>query len=59
MLEFEKEFQSIIAINPKHAYYYQIQGQMVMTGIKLCHLVGYTLKEIYAVKVPFDQQFWD
>ena len=48
-----------IAINPKHAYYYQIQGQMAMTGIKLSHLVGYTLKGIYAVQVPFDQRFWD
>ena len=47
-----------LSINPTHAYHYQMQGQMAITGINLCHLVANTHKGICVVRVDFDPQFW-
>ena len=47
-----------LSINPTHAYHYQMQGQMAITGIHVCHLVAYTHKGICVVRVDFDPQFW-
>ena len=37
-----------------HRYYYQIQGQMAVTGIKKCCFVAYTYKGIFAIDIDFD-----
>ena len=47
-----------IVMNVKHSYYYQIQGQMAISGIKKCHVVAYTHKGIHVMTVPFDHEFW-
>ena len=46
-------------MNTSHAYYYQIQGQMAITGIYACWLVGYTHKGVKPVLVEFDPVFWE
>ena len=42
-----------------HKYYYQIQGQMAITGIHRCILVGYTNRGIHSVTVNFDEDMWN
>ena len=46
-----------LAMNKKHRYYYQMQGQMAITGIHMCYLVAYTYKGIKDVEVPYDKEF--
>ena len=48
-----------ISVNKKHAYYFQIQTQMAVTGIKRCVLIGYTHKGIHTEDVKFDSMFWE
>ena len=42
-----------------HAYYYQVQGQMALTGIRTCWQLGYTHKGVKPVMVKFDPMFWE
>ena len=46
-------------LKQSHPYYYQIQGQMAVTGITKCVLVCYTHKGIHCVEVGFDVEFWE
>ena len=39
-------------------WYYQVQGQMAITGIHHTDLVIYTNKGILIVPVEFNEQFW-
>ena len=34
--------------------YYQIQGQMAVTGIKKCYFAEYICKGIFAIEIDFD-----
>ena len=47
-----------LQLDPKSAWYYQIQGQLGICELDLCKLVVYTTKGIIVVDVPFDQLFW-
>ena len=47
-----------LTIDRSHAYFYQIQGQMALTGIHTCILIGYTNKGITTICVDFDPAFW-
>ena len=55
----EKNDSGELTISKTHKYYYQIQGQLAITNINKCFLVGYTHKGIHSVPVEFDQDFWD
>lgn len=48
-----------IVVNNKHNYYYQVQGQMLICGIKWCDLCTYFKKsnETVIVRVDFDPFF--
>lgn len=48
-----------IIVNMNHNYYFQIQGQMLLTGIKWCDLCTYfKLKnEVIITRVEFDEPF--
>ena len=54
-----KRQDGALVMNTKHQYYYQVQGQMALTGIHQCHLVGFTNKGIAVVTVNFDPLFWE
>jgi hypothetical protein len=45
-------------MNKSHKFYYQIQGQMAVTGITKTVLVFYTHKGITTVDVDYDEPFW-
>lgn len=47
-----------LVLNKSHKYYYQVQGQMTLTGIPKSLLVLYTRKGIATVNVEFDRDFW-
>jgi hypothetical protein len=48
-----------IQLKQNHRYYTQIQGQMGVCQYKLCHLVLYTLQDLFVVEIPFNREFWD
>ena len=45
-------------LNRNHEYYYQIQGQMHITGREYCIFVLYTPKGIKWVREEYDYNFW-
>ena len=45
-------------LKEEEPWYYQIQGQMAITGIHHTDLVIYTNKGILVVPVEFNQLFW-
>ncbi len=47
-----------LKMNEDHKYYYQIQGQMGVTGITQCWFVAYTNKGIHPLLIDFDFDLW-
>ena len=41
-----------------HDYYFQVQGQMAVTGIHICDFVVWTPTNFITIKVEFDETFW-
>lgn len=54
-----KDEHDNVKIIDDHPYYFQIQGQMGVCGMKSCILVLFTDKGIETIHVPFNQKFWD
>ena len=50
--------QRNLVLKQNHPFFYQIQGQMAITGIKRSLLVLYTLKGIICVEVLFEGAEW-
>ena len=46
-------------LRSRHDYYYQVQGQMAITGIHLCNFVVWTPKGIHVQTVHFNNEFWN
>ena len=47
-----------LALKVTHEYYYQVQGQMALTGAKWCDFIIYTKKGVSVQRICFDEQFW-
>jgi hypothetical protein len=47
-----------ISLKKTHSFYYQIQGQMALTGRHWCDFFVWTLKGHYVERIPFDASFW-
>ncbi|KAF2884822.1 hypothetical protein ILUMI_21355, partial [Ignelater luminosus] len=49
-----------ISINKQHDYYYQIQGQLAITGAHVCNFIVYTgeANELYIQQVKRDYEQW-
>ena len=43
----------------KHEYFYQVQGQMAMTGIHTCDFMVWTPLDFVVTTVLFDQDLWN
>ena len=41
-----------------HQYYFQVQGQLALTGAKWCDFVIYTKKGLGIQRIKFNEQFW-
>ena len=48
-----------VQIKKSHAYYYQVQGQMGITGRKWCDFVVWTLKDMFIQRIEFDPLLWE
>ena len=46
------------SLKSDHDYYYQIQGQMAITGIHECDFVVWTPRDVFVQPVSFDPNFW-
>jgi hypothetical protein len=42
-----------------HEYYYQVQGQMAITGVHECDFVVWTPKDMFVQTITFDSKFWN
>ena len=40
-------------------YYFQIQGQLGVTGRKLCFFVVYTVHDMFVEEIAFDSTYWE
>ena len=45
-------------LKTSHDYYYQVQGQMAVTGIHACDFVLWTPKDVRIQRIYFDNEFW-
>ena len=41
-----------------HPYYYQVQGQLGLTGLKWCDFVVFFQKGLIIQRIKFDELFW-
>lgn len=46
-------------LKPGHKYYYQVQGQMALTGMKWCDFVIWTLGGISVERIVFSDECWE
>lgn len=46
-------------INQNHNFYYQVQGQLRVTGRQFCFFTLWTPKGIKIAKIPRDDSFWE
>lgn len=46
-----------IILNPKHVYYYQVQGQLMITGAPFCDFVVFTKKDVHIQRILPDKNF--
>ena len=46
-------------LKENHQYYYQVQGQLGVTGVNWCDFVIYTNVGMIIQRISFNQQFWD
>ena len=54
----EKLNNGYIVMKKDHRYYYQVQGQMAVTGILKCYFIAYIYKGIFTLEVEFNSSFW-
>lgn len=47
-----------ISLKSNHRYFTQVQGQMGVCNIDLCHFVVHTLEDFVVIPVKYDQIFW-
>ena len=41
-----------------HKYYYQVQGELAITGMAWCDFVIWTEGGLFVQRVPFDEDLW-
>jgi hypothetical protein len=52
-----KNQNDVLALDNKHDYYYQVQGQMLCTGAKAVDFVVFTFKDLYVCRVNREDAF--
>lgn len=48
-----------VQLKRSHSYYYQVQGQLALTGRSWCDFFVWTLKGHSTERIRFDKSFWD
>ena len=44
-------------LDESHAYYYQVQGQLLCSGRSVCYSCVYTTKDMQVIEIPRNDQF--
>lgn len=47
-----------VKLKKQHEYYFQVQGQMAVCGVKYCEFFVYTAHGYHLETISFDQAFW-
>ena len=47
-----------IILNRRHSYFFQVQGQMKVTGRSKCYFVTWIPEDIHIIVVDFEPMFW-
>lgn len=47
-----------ICLKKDHAYYYQMQQQMALTGTRYCDFVVWSPTELFIERITFNEEFW-
>lgn len=55
----EKINENQCTLKKNDKYYFQVQGQMGVTGVPWCDFVVYTDLGLYIQRISFDSQFWE
>lgn len=50
--------QHCLKQKPTHKYYYQVQGELVISGMLSCVFVVRTEGRLFTDKIPFDVDLW-
>jgi len=53
----ERDENNCLTLRKNHSYYYQIQGQLLVTGRLYCDLLIYTFKELVQISIEKDDKF--
>ena len=48
-----------IQLATSHDYYFQVQGQLGVTGRKWCDFFVYTQKGFHLERIPFNKELWE
>ena len=48
-----------VVLKKNHKYYYQVIGQLAITGRKFCYFAVYTHADFFVQKVPYDADFFE
>jgi hypothetical protein len=54
----ESTDQDTMNLNKNHNYYYQIQGQLNISGRSTCMFVVYTFEDMFVEHISVDQDMW-
>ena len=52
-----REVNGELALSPTHAYFYQVQGQLMCAKRDVCHFVVFTFKDKQVIKISRDEEF--
>ena len=56
-VKYLSEEKGVVRLNPKHAYFFQVKGQMAVTGRKWTDFFIFSHKEYYLERIIFDNNF--
>lgn len=48
-----------LVLKTNHSYFYQVQGQLALTGYDWCDFVIWTVNGISVERIGYDRSFWD
>ena len=48
-----------LKLKREHRYFYQVQGQMALSGAKWCDFVAFTFKGLFIERIKFEPAFWE
>ena len=53
------DINNTVMLKRTHDYYYQITGQLALTGAQFCDFVVWTEVDMFIERVHFDAELWD